>query len=68
MFIHKTHKMKPTISISKGMLIIQDSSHITQLVLSIDQAKELLRLLPSLISLLEPIHSGNSEFKLGELP
>ncbi len=61
------YRSKPTLSIGKGLLIIQDCGD-GEVVLDIDAAKELHQLLPGLISILEPLCSGNGRFMFGSVP
>lgn len=58
---------KPVISIGNGLLKIQSSPD-TYLILTVEQAKELLEMLPGLISILEPLCSGNGCFRFGAIP
>ena len=61
------HQDKPVLSIGTGLLVIEDCgcNHVT---LDLESAKELLRLLPGLLSILERICDGDGRFKFGNIP
>ena len=61
------HRNKPNLSIGSGFLIIEDCG-CNKVMLNIESAKELHRLLPGLISILEPLCSGNGAFTFGHIP
>lgn len=61
------HREYPTVGIESGILKIEDCAcnHIN---LDLNSAKSLLKLLPSLIAILEPLCSGNGGVRFGTIP